>query len=495
MCKQVTGYTWCLFWLISLITACTTVNTDAAINEAHTPQIASSSTAVQMFSTETPAAENQINKTVSALVQPTANVLTESVGVTIPSTPITVPTTTVGTNNTVFDTAFVFIQGSEYYGLKPISYTSIEEAELLAQNWQGFYPHYAGEPFHNGGAVGPGDALLLSFANYANKIAYWTGNETGQLWISDLKLENPQLAYTDEEQIYATGDDSLFSWFGKGDLIWTPDDLHVIFDPQDETLPNLIYHLTSNSMDPWPWYCDRIALSPRTSRLALWCSALDGSPNFAVIEWGGEIWTSSSAPEQELVHRRDERPLRWDSNWAWSSDGQQIAYFDPSDAKGQLSIANAQGVQRSLFPGAAWWLNSNMSRIGVPAEIIHWSQDGKRLLVYSNDLTTDACPDIEIMFDLTEGDLTDVPCWHILDSQDYGVLWSWRDFVIASGETSELTKFWRDYEASISPLGDYLMLTMLLEDNKVWNGIVRFNEGDSAILDNAPASAMRWLNK
>lgn len=293
--------------------------------------------------------------------------------------------------------------------------------------------------------------MLLSFANYANKVAYWTGNETGQLWITDLELENPQLVYTDEAKVYATGEDSLSSWFGKGDLIWTPDDLHVIFDPTDETLPNLIYHLESNSVELWPWYCDRVALSSRTNRLATWCSALDGSSNFAVIEWGGEIWISPSAFEQELVHRRAERPLLWESNWTWSSDGQRIAYFDPIDVEGRLFIADAGGVQQSIFPGAAWWLNSNTSRIGVPTKVIYWSQDGRRLLVYANELIPDACPNIEIMFDLTEGELTDVPCWQLLDTQDYSVLWSWRDFITASKEPSELTKFWRDYEASISP--------------------------------------------
>ncbi|MBL1130414.1 MAG: hypothetical protein D8M54_18180 [Chloroflexi bacterium] len=99
------------------------------------------------------------------------------------------------------------------------------------------------------------------------------------------------------------------------------------------------------------------------------------------------------------------------------------------------------------------------------------------------------------MFDLTEGEPADVPCWHLLDTQDYTALWSWDDFIAASEEPSELTKFWRDYEASISSQGNYLMLTMLLEDNNVWSGIVRLDEGDVEILGNTPALAIRWRNE
>ncbi|MBE7531285.1 MAG: hypothetical protein HND44_18330 [Chloroflexi bacterium] len=471
------------------------MNTDTIlVTDAQTPQSVNSPTTILflLVNTTTPTAQAINNEATSTPVQPTSTVPTKPEGMILSSTPVaSVVTTTVPTT----ETAFGFVLGSEYFGVNPIRYTSIEEAEQQAQNWQGHYPHGAGEPFHDGTAVGPGDALLLSFANYANKVAYWTGNEAGQLWIADLELENPQLVYADEAQIFATGEDSLSSWFGKGDLIWTPDDLHVIFDPKDEALPNLIYHLESNSVEPWRWYCDRVALSPHTGQLATWCSALDGSSNFAVIEWRGEIWISPSAPEHELVRRREERPLLWDSNWAWSSDGQQIAYFDPANAEGRLFVADAGGVQQSLFPGAAWWLNSNTSRIGVPTKVIHWSQDGRRLLVYANDLMPDTCPDIEIMFDLTEGEPADVPCWHLLDTQDYTALWSWDDFIAASEEPSELTKFWRDYEASISSQGNYLMLTMLLEDNNVWSGIVRLDEGDVEILGNTPALAIRWRNE
>lgn len=39
------------------------------------------------------------------------------------------------------------------------------------------------------------------------------------------------------------------------------------------------------------------------------------------------------------------------------------------------------------------------------------------------------------------------------------------------------------------------MLTMLLEDNKVWSGMVRLDEGDVAILGNTPALAIRWRNE
>lgn len=401
-------------------------------------------------------------------------------------------TSTITTNNTD-NTLFTYNMGLKYSGHRPVRIASLEEAEQLAQNWNGYYPHYAGEPFHDGLAVGPGDALLLTFANYTNKVAYWTGNEKGQLWISDLELENPQLVYTDETQIYETNEDSLYSWFGNGDLIWSADDLHLIFDPKDETLPNLIYHLQNDSVEEWPWYCDRVALSPQTGRLATWCAALDDSSNFAVMEWGGEIWISSSPPKQNIVRQTSERALLWEYIWAWSSDGQQIAYFDPADTKGRLFIANSEGIQQELFTGSAWWLNSNTSNIGLPQHIIHWTPDGQRLLVYANELSPNACS--EYIFPFQEDMAVELPCWHLLTAPDYSLIWSWNDFIVASKVPSELTKHWRAVEASISPDGDYLALRMVLDDNKVSSGIARLPEKDVMILANSDFETFRWYNK
>lgn len=475
-------------WLVAVATACRIANTDTVI----------------VTVTQTPSSTSLPTLTLTSSADPskTEDVINELKTTTLP-TPLQVtlasPTpaivTTITTTQTVSDFAFGFDLGVGYFGITPVTYSSLEEAEESARNWRGHYPHYAGEPLHDGTAVGPGDALLLSFANYANTVAYWTDKEIGQLWISDMELEMPRLIYADEAQVYATNDDSLYAWDGKGDLIWTPDDLHVIFDPKDKTLPNLIYHLQSNAAEPWPWDCDRVAVSPQTKRLATWCAALDGSPNFAIIEWGGEIWISPSPPVQEIVRRRGERAIAWESNWTWSSDGQQIAYFDPLDTEGRLFVADATGVQKALFPGAAWWLNLETSHLAIPQNILQWSQDGRWLLVYANDLISDSCPDIEIMFDLTEGELSDVPCWHLLDTQDYRMHWSWRDFMMSADVPSEFARFWRDFEASISTRGNYLLFTMFIDDNSMWGGIVRFGEGDILVVGPTPASTMRWLNE
>lgn len=234
--------------------------------------------------------------------------------------------------------------------------------------------------------LGPAYAYKLAFAHYADLMVYWTQGDVGQLWLSDLNAENPQLLFTDEMGRY-----SLSVYGGRElNLSWTPDDQHVILDDVKGDQESLIYHVEHGVIEPWPWYCDRVARSPLTSRFAIWCVSVNYDGRFAVIEWQEEIWYSDQPPTEELFHFDAAKG----NHWAWSADGQRIAYFDPADVSGSLTIVDETGEKVALFPGSAWWSTTAVedSKMSIPSILLQWSQTGTHLLLFAHSLTLDSCP-------------------------------------------------------------------------------------------------------
>jgi len=48
----------------------------------------------------------------------------------------------------------------------------------------------------------PAHALVLAFSYFSNRLAYWTQTSPGQLWVSDLDYQNPELVFTDSSNQY-----------------------------------------------------------------------------------------------------------------------------------------------------------------------------------------------------------------------------------------------------------------------------------------------------
>jgi hypothetical protein len=268
------------------------------------------------------------------------------------------------------------------------------------------------------------------------------------LWLSDLDLENPQLIYTDEDELYSDAD-----YETALNLQWTADDLHLIWYTENDS-PNLIYHLQTQTIELWPWKCDRIALSSRTNKLATWCISEQSDSQYSVIEWGGNIWYSDVPPTFELV-RQEQISLTSPPVWAWSSDGNRLAYFNPSSQTGELIIANVQGIVELSFPNVAWWQTEAVaeSRIYLPAPLIRWSRDSSQLLVFAHDLTTNACPQYRDYWSGSD-ELYDIPCWQVMESQSGTVLWAWAELVNITSEDGSET--WQVWDAAISPSGKHL---------------------------------------
>jgi hypothetical protein len=334
-----------------------------------------------------------------------------------------------------------------------------------------------------GGPI-PIDNAQVTFANSANMLAYWTNTMPGRLWVSDLDVTNPRLVYTDTAGIYP---------FDKVQLVWSPDDNHVIVERNDRPTPAVIYHVLTGTTEPWPWICDTVATSPHTDRLALWCSSVSGS-RYAVIEWGGEIWYSNSAPTTQIAQRTDRTP----PTWAWSPDGQQIAFINQDGSQWHVSIANTAGVQTNL-PLAVDDPHRNLWEFAR----IQWSFQGQRLLFRAHSTSEHPCPlyqsPVPSPFD---GSSTATPepreCWYVVDARTGQVLWNENDSVkaisrlLATAPIKDAT-MWDSINASFSSDGSMVAFTLAAHVLRAVF-VAELGSGKVSMMD-AGAVALRWCDR
>ena len=304
---------------------------------------------------------------------------------------------------------------------------------------------------------GPAQGYDLSFANYANLIAYWPLGVPGKLFISDLSSQTQHLIFTDTDQAYRIGDGERVR------LIWSPDDLHLIVDIKDSVERDFIYHLQTGVREPWPYDCDRVAWSPKSEKMATWCMSLVEPTQFAVLEWGGELWYSPESPARELVRRKtppvrfglDEKPL----TWGWSSDGEKIAFYDPEDPLGHLHLANAEGEIQISIPGKAYWLVTDDPATLPPYNPIRWSFHENRILLYGAGEDPLACPPWRNIFDEPPV-AKPVPCWQVIDASSGETIWTVSDSLegIFYGADVSVAQNFTFLNANLSPDGKYLAL-------------------------------------
>lgn len=327
----------------------------------------------------------------------------------------------------------------------------------------------------------PVDTADVAFANFDNRMAYWTDTSPGQWWISDLDLQQPELIFTDTTGTYP---------YEKVQLFWSPDDLHVILEVEGESLPGRIYHVQTKMQEEWPWKCDRVATSPRTAKLALWCSPIGAQREDAVIEWRGDIWYSEQPPTTEIVHRLDDQP----PSWAWSSDGQQVAFLNPAKADWPVSIADAAGIHTTLP------LSTNDPR-GLPWHWtrIQWSSDGQRLLFQADGTAEFPCPLHKAPIGgPPDQEATPIECWQIVDAETGQVVWNTG---VSSDGISKLlatspepdSTLWYSDAATISPDGKMVAFTLnTLHFSLVL--VVDLSSGQVYMMDGWSGD-MRWCNR
>lgn len=172
-------------------------------------------------------------------------------------------------------------------------------------------------------------------------------------------------------------------------LEWSQDDLHLFISSINLVEEKFVYHLESDVLEPWPYECNRLAISPSSQQVSTWCFPTSDGDEIAVMEWGGEIWFSDEEPEDLIVEQHDV-PVK---PWSWSADGKSIGYFDPADPEGYFYITDQFGEQKlKALPGSAYWLGDKVPRSqSIRFPLIQWSKHGDRIILFANGNPDDPC--------------------------------------------------------------------------------------------------------
>lgn len=347
---------------------------------------------------------------------------------------------------------------------------------------QGLFEHEVIEYYShemNVSNLEPSNALIASFSHYSNKIAYWVNSsEGGKIFVYDLLSNEQLLIFSDD-----SGEFSI-EQFGSQELslIWSQDDLHLIIRNNQNLESSMIYNLTEDSLTSWEWKCDQIAISLRTNKLATWCISLGSEDMFAVMEWGGEIWISDSAPEHNIVQSDALQII-----WSFSPDGEYVVFFDPT-SNGNLSLANNLGLLTVLLPNAAWWENDDFiaSKLSAPTFPIQWSVDGKSLLVFANELDDTHCPQWDNI-SAAVSTIYDIPCWQLINLETGAILWS-----LGESFQQEQSRYWQFDTATLSSNGNYVAVTA--ESPGFFATYIIDLVRNETLLWDSGASTLKWAN-
>ena len=358
----------------------------------------------------------------------TAKVVPTRTPTMMPTVGVYISATEQTETSPVLQSQFVYFYEGIYSKYFAINYLA-SDPEGVSYPPKEISPKFKSQPFR----------VTVGFANFADRLRLWgyfSGEEDfRQVWISDMFGQNATLVFTETKK-------AIIGSFAE-DTWWTPDDQHLVLQLK-EPEGGFIYHLQSGELDAWPYpHCDQVALSPRSQRPVLWCKPISDGKDFAVIEWGGEIWFNPTAPEQILAQGE---------NWAWSEGGQRLAYFSTDvDANGDLYIADEKGDVLQILPGIMAW--SLIEHAGWPDRPLEWSADGRRLLILAPGIAEKPClPNVRN--EVNDIPIQNPPCWHIFDLESQKMIWDIPD----SFETAHQYESGDFWYASISNDGRYLVL-------------------------------------
>jgi len=283
--------------------------------------------------------------------------------------------------------------------------------------------------------LGVGQAWSVGFAHFADRLLFLKGDYVEesrhlQVWVSDLRGQ-------DATQIFTETETTRIEY-----LEWTPDDQHLIIKTKAPSESGLIYHVQTGDLEAWPYACDQLARSPLSSRLVLWCQPASPGDDFAVIEWGGDIWLSFSPPDEVFAPA---------GNAAWSADGARLAYSDDADPEGNLYLLDESGHLIRTLPGIMQW--RAQSPRDLSSAINKWSANGERLLIFAPGTQEKPClPDSYDWF--SDGPNPNPPCWHVYDVKAGQMIWDLPDSINEAGIYGS-----NDFEpAALSADGRFLAL-------------------------------------
>ena len=320
--------------------------------------------------------------------------------------------------------------------------------------------------------AGPGAPVRIGFAHTRKLFWFLDFAEPLSFWISSLEYTEAWQFFPGEEPVER--------------LYWSPDDSLIVIELDPTTNSDFIYSVNSRELIPWPYDCNQIAPSTTGSGYSLWCQRFDNSSDFGVLERGGKIIYTTSPPASVLVHSIPEG--NFDLAWSWSPDGTRLAFFDLQSPDHRLKIMDSEGqiIETTLgIGGVDYWQRPH---ILTSDELIEWSQDGMRILVFTRGSSEHPCPTTIIDAGLFRGTYENPQCWHILDSDTGNVIWRLSDFPFLDGLGKESQDF---YEAALSADGRFLSLAVT--ENAVNALYVIDVESNSIIFQSAIyTGGMKW---
>ncbi|MCB9431196.1 MAG: hypothetical protein H6668_04345 [Ardenticatenaceae bacterium] len=309
--------------------------------------------------------------------------------------------------------------------------------------------------------AGPGQSTYLVFSHYSNQMAFWKGTE---LWISDVTYYSPQQVLIDGDSRYVpTGEQLSPSEYIN--LKWSPDDLYLFIYHNREPLLNLFYNVHTGQLQPWYWQCNTLILSPRSGRLASLCPKIPEAAvqeaDYAVLEWGGEIWFTDVMSTEPFLNSLPNDIVFWQ----WSADGEWVAYFDPTDPEGYVMIASANGTVRKLLPGISLFSDSKIEgyqqyELADNEVPFLWSRDASLLLVEGWGQQNHPCPSIVSETFSPTQEMLDWSCWQAIEVASGNIIWSEGSLAEAlsmEDDTETLTSMGIN-NVAIDPNGQFLAL-------------------------------------
>lgn len=399
---------------------------------ASTPTSPPSPTIIASTSTSIPS----ISATPTIIpVSPTTTTLPSLPTPEISPTPTLEPTPTPDLTSRLF--TFFAVAGFNYSWQEPL--TGLRDE--LAPSGFGLTPY----------AIGA--ASTLSFAHHSNQVAIWSRppDEPGKLWLADIALREARLVYVDNDEIYSTD-----TSFPPQDMTlnWFPNDKYVVVQPTNAEAPTMLIDVTTGTyQENWPWECNQVITSPKTSKLAFLCTH---DNEFLVMDWEGLLWTDAMLAEQEIL-------------WQWPDD-----YMWPLSPSGSIPPWSPDGSKTAFIladnPDTLIIMNSAGERMPVSLDVdilyphtVRWIQD-KKILVggYREDWPAS---------------------WFIVNSETGEIMWRLENvaefgFHITSQEQAELNLITGEISAS----GQYLVLATSRTDVPAGNQLIMIDVENNRFL-------------
>lgn len=269
------------------------------------------------------------------------------------------------------NTIFVW-SGSQYGWLNPHSYQ--EDPGFVFADTPEIDPSFQAKTF--------------AFAQNSHQVAYVFYENHATLWVADINLEHAVQLWVDEEDWL-----TYFSEGSSGYINWGLND-HFIFLSRKSI--GMVYQLQNDQAIYLSGPCDRIAISPFTNQLAVWCpTGGETETAYLVLEQDGTSSLENILPEENVLV----------GDWVFAPHSNKVLY---ADSEGKIFIWDGDlNIQTDLHTLYGY-------RADGDAKILKWSFDGTKVIIFGYS-ENHLCP--------ISSNGNELACWVIRDANTGEILW------------------------------------------------------------------------